>query len=120
MLEGLRSTDPDLLLLLPIGGRLPVGHLLAGETAECRSLPGCRGPDRGDSVLGRTVVAEWTGAGHGLGYLGAERESRLATGQALAAVLLMCLLGLAAYGGVGVLERRIGWWNQSTSRMRNS
>jgi ABC-type nitrate/sulfonate/bicarbonate transport system permease component len=119
ILEGLRSTDPDLLLLLRSLDasrldtfwrvRLPnAGPFLAAAARTGVTL-----------CLVGAVVAEWTGAGHGLGYLVLSANSRLATGQALAAVLLMCLLGLAAYGGVGVLERRIGWWNQSTSRMRN-
>ena len=114
-LEGLRSTDPDLLLLLRSVDasrwdvfwrvRLPnAGPFLmaAVRTGVTLSLVGA-------------VVAEWTGAGHGLGYLVLSANSRLATAQALAAVLVICLLGLAAYGGVGILEGRIGWWKRTTS-----
>jgi ABC-type nitrate/sulfonate/bicarbonate transport system permease component len=115
ILEGLRSTDPDLLLLLQSVDasrwdvfwrvRLPnAGPFLmaAVRTGVTLSLVGA-------------VVAEWTGAGHGLGYLVLSANSRLATAQALAAVLVICLLGLAAYGGVGILEGRIGWWKRTTS-----
>jgi ABC-type nitrate/sulfonate/bicarbonate transport system permease component len=114
ILEGLRSTDPDLLLLLRSVDasrwdvfwrvRLPnAGPFLmaAVRTGVTLSLVGA-------------VVAEWTGAGHGLGYLVLSANSRLATAQALAAVLVICLLGLAAYGGVGILEGRIGWWKRTT------
>ena len=64
------------------------------------------------SLVG-AVVAEWTGAGRGLGYLVLSANARLATAQAFAAVVLICLLGLAVYGCVGLVERRIGWWNRS-------
>jgi len=38
-------------------------------------------------------------------------NSRMATAQAFAAVLVITLLGLAAYGGAVLLERKICWWN---------
>jgi ABC-type nitrate/sulfonate/bicarbonate transport system permease component len=62
------------------------------------------------SLVG-AVVAEWTGADHGLGYLVLSADARLATTQAFAAVLTITLLGLAAYGAVVLLERRLCWWN---------
>jgi ABC-type nitrate/sulfonate/bicarbonate transport system permease component len=58
------------------------------------------------------VVAEWTGTDRGLGYLVLSANARLATAQAFAAVLVISLLGLAAYGATGLLERRIAWWRQ--------
>jgi NitT/TauT family transport system permease protein len=83
-------------------------HLAAGiRTGATLSLVGA-------------VVAEWTGAGQGLGYIVLSANSRLATAQAFAAVLLICLLGLVAYGCVGLVERRIGWWmaaNLNKTRM---
>jgi NitT/TauT family transport system permease protein len=116
-LEGFRSTDPDILLLLRSVDatrrdvfwqvRLPNAgpFLVAGaRTGVTLSLVGA-------------VVAEWTGASQGLGYIVLSANSRLATSQSFAAVLLICLLGLAAYGCVGLLERRVGWWNRSDSNM---
>jgi ABC-type nitrate/sulfonate/bicarbonate transport system permease component len=112
-LEGFRSSDPELLLLMRSVGasrwavfwriRLPGAApflFAAARTGATLSLVGA-------------VVAEWTGAGRGLGYLVLSANSRLATAQAFAAVLLICLLGLVAYGGIGLLERHIGWWNRS-------
>ena len=64
------------------------------------------------SLVG-AVVAEWTGADRGLGYLVMSANARLATAQAFAAVLLITCLGLAVYGGVTLLERRIRWWDPS-------
>ena len=57
-------------------------------------------------------MAEWTGTDRGLGYLVLSANARLATAQAFAAVLLITLLGLIAYGATGLLERRIAWWKQ--------
>ncbi len=112
-LEGLRTTDPCLLQLLrsvdasrwdvfwrvrlPQAGPFLVAGLRTGVTL---------------SLVG-AVVAEWTGGGRGLGYIVLSANSRLAVAQAFAAVLLICLLGLAAYGLVGLGERRVGWWNRS-------
>lgn len=110
-LQGFRSTDPQLLTLLRsvnasrwdvfwrvrVPGAAP--FLAAGfRTGATLSLVGA-------------VVAEWTGTDRGLGYLVLSANSRLATAQAFAAVLVITLLGLAAYGGAGLVERKICWWN---------
>ncbi len=111
-LEGLRSADPRLLLLLDSVGasrwdvfwrvRLPgAGPFLAAGARTGATL----------SLVG-AVVAEWTGTDRGLGYLVLSANARLATAQAFAAVLLISLLGLGAYGATGLLERRIAWWRQ--------
>ncbi len=111
-LEGLRSADARLLLLLDTVGasrwdvfwrvRLPgAGPFLAAGVRTGATL----------SLVG-AVVAEWTGTDRGLGYLVLSANARLATAQAFAAVLVISLLGLAAYGATGLLERRIAWWKQ--------
>jgi ABC-type nitrate/sulfonate/bicarbonate transport system permease component len=38
-------------------------------------------------------------------------NARLATAQAFAAVLVITLLGLAAYGAAVAVERRLYWWD---------
>jgi ABC-type nitrate/sulfonate/bicarbonate transport system permease component len=112
VLDGLRSTDKELLmLLLSVDAsrwdifrqvRLPqAGPFLAAAAKTGATL----------SLVG-AVVAEWTGSDHGLGYLLLSANSRLATAQAFAAVLLICLFGLAAYGLLSAFERRFGWWNR--------
>ena len=117
-LEGFRSTDPELLLLLRSVDasrwdvfwrvRLPhAGPFLAAGARTGATL----------SFVG-AVVADWTASGRGLGYVVLSATSRLATAQALAAVVIICLLGLLAYGSVGLLERRIGWWNRSDPKMK--
>ena len=109
--EGFRATDPQLLLLLRSVGARPWGvfwrvrvpaalpFLAAGlRTGVTLSLVGA-------------VVAEWTGTDRGLGYLVLSANARLATAQAFAAVLVITLLGLAAYGAAVAVERRLYWWD---------
>jgi ABC-type nitrate/sulfonate/bicarbonate transport system permease component len=111
-LEGFRATDPQLLLLLrSVGARrwdvfwrvhVPgaAPFLAAGlRTGVTLSLVGA-------------VVAEWTGTDRGLGYLVLSANARMATTQEFAAVLVITLLGLAAYGAVVLLERRLCWWSE--------
>jgi len=71
------------------------------------------------SLVG-AVVAEWTGGGGGLGYLVLSANARLATAQAFAAIVLITVLGLAAYGGVALLERRLCWWRLSAAPDRTA
>lgn len=111
-LEGFRATDPQLLLLLrSVGARrwdvfwrvhVPgaAPFLAAGlRTGVTLSLVGA-------------VVAEWTGTDHGLGFLVLSASSRMATTQEFAAIFVITLLGLAAYGAVVLLERRLCWWSE--------
>jgi ABC-type nitrate/sulfonate/bicarbonate transport system permease component len=119
-LQGLRATDPQLLLLLRSVDarawdvfwrvRVPSAapYFAAGlRTGATLSLVGA-------------VVAEWTGGDGGLGYLVLSANARLATDQAFAAIVLITLLGLAAYGGVAILERRLCWWRLSPVPARSA
>ncbi len=118
--EGLRATDPRLLLLMGSLAarrrdvfwrvRVPsaVPYFAAGlRTGITLSLVGA-------------VVAEWTGADAGLGYLVLSANARLATAQAFAAVLVITLLGLLAYGVATAAERRLVWWLPGASREATS
>ena len=108
--EGLRATDPLLLLLMRSVGasrrdvfwrvRVPFAlpYLAAGaRTGITLSLVGA-------------VVAEWTGADSGLGYLVLSANARLATAQAFAAIVVITAIGLLAYAAAALLERRLCWW----------
>ncbi len=108
--EGLRATDPQLLLLMRSVGasrrvifwrvRVPFAlpYLAAGaRTGITLSLVGA-------------VVAEWTGADSGLGYLVLSANARLATAQAFAAIVVITAIGLLAYAAAVLLERRLCWW----------
>ena len=108
--EGLRATDPQLLLLMRSVGasrrdvfwrvRVPFAlpYLAAGARAGITL-----------SLVG-AVVAEWTGADSGLGYLVLSANARLATAQAFAAVVVITVIGLLAYAAAALLERRLCWW----------
>jgi ABC-type nitrate/sulfonate/bicarbonate transport system permease component len=113
--EGLRATDPDLLLLMRSAGarrrdvfwrvRMPAAapHLAAGlRLGITLSLVGA-------------VVAEWTGAQSGLGYLVTSANARMATAQEFAAILVITCLGLLAYGAAVLVERRLCWWVPAAS-----
>ncbi len=108
--EGLRATDPQLLLLMRSVGasrrdifwrvRAPFAlpFLAAGaRTGITLSLVGA-------------VVAEWTGADSGLGYLVLSANARLATAQAFAAIVVITAIGLLAYAAAVLFERRLCWW----------
>jgi ABC-type nitrate/sulfonate/bicarbonate transport system permease component len=115
LLQGLRATDPRLLLLLDSldAGRWFVFWRVRVPGAAPYFAAGLR-TGATLSLVG-AVVAEWTGSDAGLGYLVLSANARLATAQAFAAIVLITALGLAAYGGVVVLERRICWWDQPSS-----
>jgi len=112
-LQGFRATDPQLLLLLRSVGARPwdVFWRVRVPAAAPFLAAGLRAGVT-LSLVG-AVVAEWTGSDHGLGYLVLSANARLATGQAFAAVLMITALGLAAYGSVVLLERKLCWWNLS-------
>lgn len=119
-LQGFRSTDPQLLTLLRsvnasswdvfwrvrVPGAAPF-LAAAFRTGVTLSLVGA-------------VVAEFFGTDRGLGYLVLSANSRMATAQAFAAVLVITLLGLLAYGGAVLLERKICWWNLPAPMGRTS
>jgi NitT/TauT family transport system permease protein len=111
--EGLRGTDPQLLLLMRSVGasrrgifwrvRVPFAlpYLAAGaRTGITLSLVGA-------------VVAEWTGADSGLGYLVLSANARLATAQAFAAIVVITAIGLLAYAAAVLSERRLCWWTHA-------
>ena len=111
--EGLRATDPQLLLLMRSVGASPrdvfwrvrmpfaLPYLAAGaRTGITLSLVGA-------------VVAEWTGADSGLGYLVLSANARLATAQAFAAIVVITAIGLLAYAVAALFERRLCWWTPS-------
>jgi NitT/TauT family transport system permease protein len=111
--EGLRATDPQLLLLLrSVGARRRDVFWCVRVPAAAPFLAAGLRTGLTLSLVG-AVVAEWTGTDGGLGYLVLSANARMATAQAFAAVLLITLIGLAAYGAALLLERRLCWWNQT-------
>ena len=110
-LQGFRATDPQLLLLLrSVDARLWDVFWRVRMPAAAPFLAAGLRTGATLSLVG-AVVAEWTGTDRGLGYLVLSANARLATSQAFAAVFTITVLGLAAYGAVVLLERKLCWWN---------
>jgi putative hydroxymethylpyrimidine transport system permease protein len=59
------------------------------------------------------VIGEWVGASAGLGYLMTQQLARGQTPLAFAALVLLCLLGLALYYTTDWLGRRLVPWQPS-------
>lgn len=114
-LQGFRTVDGQLLLLMRSvnASRWDVFWRIRFPGAAPFLTAGLR-TGATLSLVG-AVVAEWTGSDRGLGYLVLSANSRLATGQAFAAVLLISILGLAAYGGSLAVESRFSWWRHNPS-----
>ncbi len=56
------------------------------------------------------VIGEWVGAQKGLGFLMIQANARLRVDLVFAAILWLSAMGLAMWGMVGVLERRVVRW----------
>ncbi|MQA73807.1 MAG: ABC transporter permease subunit [Solirubrobacterales bacterium] len=107
MRTGLYAVDRDLLLLLQSVGasrweilrkvQIPnaLPYLFAGLKIAITF-----------SVIG-AVVAEFAGSSQGLGYLIEFASTQLDTRLVFAALLVISILGLALYYGVGLLERLV-------------
>jgi putative hydroxymethylpyrimidine transport system permease protein len=114
--DGLRSTDPELVRLLQSMGadrrqilrlaRLPAAlpFLLSGAKVAIAV-----------SVIG-AVIGEWVGASAGLGYFMIRSAAALQTARVFAAVVITALLGLALFGLVALIERRLLPWRRAADR----
>jgi NitT/TauT family transport system permease protein len=96
LFRSLRASRVQELLQLSLPTALPV--VFAGlKTAMTLALIGA-------------IVAEFVGASEGLGFLIDRFNFRLATDSAFAVVLLLAVIGLALYGAMEWLDRRIVFW----------
>jgi NitT/TauT family transport system permease protein len=64
------------------------------------------------AVVG-AIVGEFLGGGRGLGGLIRVASSQLAIDRVFAFVLILSMIGYAAYAGVALLERRVVFWRHS-------
>jgi ABC-type nitrate/sulfonate/bicarbonate transport system permease component len=112
MVEGLRSTDPEVIALLRSFGagrwtrfrlaRLPsaLPFLFAGARIAVAV-----------AVIG-AVFGELVGAQAGLGYLLTRAMAQFQTARVVAAILLLSLMGVGLFGGVALLERLLLPWRR--------
>ena len=114
-LQGFRAVDGRLVLLLRSvdASRWDVFWHIRVPSAAPYAAAGLRTAVT-LSLVG-AVVAEWTGTDRGLGYLVLSANSRLATAQAFAAITVITVLGLLAYGGSHLIEARVAWWRGPSS-----
>ncbi|MBB4664193.1 ABC transporter permease [Conexibacter arvalis] len=109
-LDGLKSTEPELLNLLKTLG---AGRWKRFRTAQLPSaLPFLfSGLKIGAalSVIG-AVFAEWVGADAGLGYLILTLNNQVATAEMFATIIVLAVIGIALFGLVRLAERLMLPW----------
>jgi len=115
-LEGLASVDPQVTRLVGSfgAGRLRVFRLVEAPAALPGALSGLRVAVV-IAVIG-AVFAEQSGGDAGLGFVIQQALPQLLTARACAAVVVLAALALAAFGLIGLLQRRLVPW----SRLRQS
>lgn len=109
-IDGLKSTEPELLNLLKTLG---AGRWKRFRTAQLPSaLPFLfSGLKVGAalSVIG-AVFAEWVGADAGLGYLILTLNNQVATSEMFATIIVLATIGITLFGLVRLLERMLLPW----------
>jgi len=114
-IDGLRATDPELVVLLRTLGasRRQVFAIARVPTALPYLFSGLR-VAAAFAVTG-AVFAEWVGStGVGLGYLILSYGNQTATADVFAVVVVLALIGVALFALVGLAERvAVPWWRAS-------
>lgn len=116
LLDGLRSTDPDLLKLMRSLGASRVGTLRRAElpAAVPYLFSGLRVAAT-VSVIG-AVFGEWAGAESGLGRLVLLDSQQLETPRTYAGIVLLTLMAVALFALVTLVERAAVPWNRQGGR----
>lgn len=116
--DGLRSTDPDMINLLRVLGakRRHVFVKAQVPTAMPFLFSGIKiGVTM--SVIG-AVIGEWVGSSEGLGYLALRSQAQFLTERMYAASVLLCLMGIFLFLIVGAMERLMLPWYHDQRRRR--
>jgi ABC-type nitrate/sulfonate/bicarbonate transport system permease component len=112
-LDGLRSVDPDAIKLMRSldGSRWQIFQRVEAPTALPYAFSGAK-IAIAIAVIG-AVFAEWAASSVGVGGLGAlirEDNALLQTSRLFAEVLVLGAMGIALFGLLAVVERRIVTW----------
>ncbi|MDO8213212.1 ABC transporter permease [Conexibacter sp. CPCC 206217] len=114
MLDGLKSTDRELLNLLKTLG---AGRWKRFRTAQLpSSLPFLFSGLKIAAALAviGAVFGEWVGADAGLGYLILTLNNQVATAEMFATVAVLAAIGIALFGLVRLAERLVmPWYHES-------
>jgi ABC-type nitrate/sulfonate/bicarbonate transport system permease component len=104
-IDGLRSTEPELLnLLRTLGAGRRRRFLIARWPSALPSVFSGLRIAAALAVIG-AVFAEWVGSSSGLGYLILTLNNQTATAEMFAAVAVLALIGIALFALVVTLER---------------
>jgi putative hydroxymethylpyrimidine transport system permease protein len=108
--DGLRSTDPDLVRMMRTldGSRMSIFRRVEFPGALPAIFSGARVASTYAAV--GAVFGEWAGSSAGLGFVILQAQPALATARIFAAVLILSLLALALYGLVSLAERLLVPW----------
>ncbi|MFO1157868.1 MAG: ABC transporter permease [Reyranellaceae bacterium] len=111
--DGLRRTDPGWLDLARTMEASPRATLI--QIRLPAALPAFASGARIAAAVAPigAVIGEWVGASAGLGYLMTQQLARGQTPLAFAALVLLCLLGLALYYATDWTARRLVPWQPS-------
>jgi putative hydroxymethylpyrimidine transport system permease protein len=109
--DGLRRTDPGWLDLARTMDAPPLAQLL--QIRLPAALPAFASGARIAAAVAPigAVIGEWVGASAGLGYLMTQQLARGQTPLAFAALVILCLLGLALYYAVDRAAKTLIPWN---------
>jgi ABC-type nitrate/sulfonate/bicarbonate transport system permease component len=114
VLDGLRSTDPDVLKLMRSLGASRWTRLWKAELpASLPSLFTGMKIAATVSVIG-AVFGEWAGADHGLGRLVLLANNQLQTPRVYAGTVLLTLMAIALFAIVSLVERVAIPWRRQT------
>ena len=118
MVDGLRSVDLDMVQMLRTLGasRWQVFRLLQLPSSLPYLFSGAK-IAVAVAVIG-AVIGEWVGASSGLGYLMVQAAPRFQTSLVFAAIAVLSVMGVALFGVVSVLERRVLHWRRSDGQER--
>src|SRR5215211_185961 len=116
--EGLRSTDPDVINLLRSFGASRGKVFRLAEFPS--SLPSVFAGARiavGICVIG-AIFGELVGARAGLGYLMIRAIAQFETPRMVAAIVLLSLMSTGLFAAVGLVERAVLPWRKYTTMTR--
>src|SRR5215470_1381721 len=108
MVDGLRSTDPDVVSLLRTMGasRWQIFVKVQVPTSLPFLFSGLR------VAMAVSVIGEWMGSSQGLGYLMIRSKPQFLTERVFAAIVVPSVMGVALFVLVGVIEKlAIPWWH---------
>ena len=109
-LDGLRSVDPDLPMMMRTldAGRSQILRRVEIPSALPFLLSGAK-IAAVVSVIG-AVFGEWSGADQGLGHLILIAQGQVQTARVFAAVVVLSAIALILFGALALIERRLAWW----------